>query len=109
MSFWDSVKRDLQKSLKEGIAFVREGAVVVKVKAEELTEEAKRQYKIFDLKTSVKRELTELGGRVYDLRSKIGNPMMDKKVKAAISRIRKLETQITKLEIKPKRASNKRT
>lgn len=109
MSLWENVKKDLQKGLKEGIAFVREGAVVVKVKAEELTEEAKRQYKIFDLKTRVKRELTELGGRVYDLRSKIENPMMEKKVKAAISRIRRLETQITRHERKPKGASKKRT
>jgi len=39
-----------------------------------------------------------LGGSVYDLSAKVNNPMSDSKVKATIARIKKLETEINKLE-----------
>lgn len=105
MSFWEKVKKDLQRGIKEGITAVKEGAAVVKGKVEELTEEGKRQYKIYALKTKVQKEIAELGGRVYDLSSKIKNPMLDRKVEAILSRIKKLEAQITKIEGKPKTVS----
>jgi peptidoglycan hydrolase CwlO-like protein len=107
MNFWEDVKKDLQKGLKEGIDFVKEGATIVKVKAEELTEEGKKRIKIFDLKTKVQREISELGGKVYDLGKKMKNPMLDSKVKAGVARIKKLETQIAKLEGKIKVSSKK--
>jgi peptidoglycan hydrolase CwlO-like protein len=107
MSFWENVKKDLQKGLKEGMDFVREGATIVKVKAEELTEEGKKRIKVFDLKTKVQREISELGGKVYDLSSKMKNPMIDSKVKAGIARIKKLEAQIAKIEGKIKATSKK--
>ncbi len=102
MNFWEKVKNDLQKGIKEGIDFVKEGATIVKVKAEELTEEGKKRLKIFELKTKVQREIAELGGVVYDLSSKVKNPMLESKVKAVVSRIKKLEAQIAKLEGKIK-------
>ncbi len=98
MSFWDDVKTDLQKSWKEGLAAVRVGAAAVKVKAEELTEEGKRRYSIYELKAKVEKEISDLGGRVYDISRTRKNPLMDTKVKAVISRIRKLEDRLTKLE-----------
>lgn len=98
MSFWEKVKKDLEKGIKEGISFVKEGAVVVMEKAEELTEEGKRLYRVFELKTKVQKEIAELGGKVYDLSSKRKNPLVDAKVKANIARIKKLEGQIKKLE-----------
>ena len=107
MNFWEKVKNDLQKGIKEGIDFVKEGATIVKVKAEELTEEGKKRLKIFELKTKVQREIAELGGVVYDLSSKVKNPMLESKVKAVVSRIKKLEAQIAKLEGKTKVASKK--
>lgn len=107
MNFWEKVKKDLQKGLKEGAHLLKEKAVVVKEKAEELAEEGKKRYKIFDLQTKVQREITELGGRVYDISSKLKNPMLDKKVKSIIARIKKLETQVTKLE-KEKKATPKK-
>jgi hypothetical protein len=109
MGFWENVKKDLQKGLKEGMDFVREGATIVKVKAEELTEEGKKRIKVFDLKTKVQREISELGGKVYDLSSKMKNPMIDSKVKAGIARIKKLEAQIAKIEGKIKVTSKKVT
>lgn len=109
MSFWDKVKKDIQKGLQEGMAFVKEGATVVMEKAEELTEEGKKRYNIFELKTKVQKEITELGGKVYDLSSKRKNPLLDSKVKANILRIKKLELKIDKLEGKTKKATTRKT
>lgn len=44
--FWARVKDDLQRSLKEGVEAVREGATFVRKKAEHLSDEGKRQYRI---------------------------------------------------------------
>jgi peptidoglycan hydrolase CwlO-like protein len=107
MNFWEKVKKDIRKGIKEGIGIVKEGATVVREKAEELTEEGKKRIKIFDLKTKVQKEISELGGKVYDLSSKVKNPMLDSKVKAAVARIKKLETQVARFEGKIKIASKK--
>jgi len=101
MNFWESVKKDMQRGIKEGIEAVKEGAVVVRKRAETLTEDAKKHYSIFELKTKVQKEITELGGSVYDLSSTSKNPLLDKKVKSIIDRIKKMEIQIRKLEGKP--------
>lgn len=107
MNFWGKVKEDLQKGLEEGMTFVREGASVVKKKAEELTEEGKRQYRLYELKTKVQHEISELGGKVYELSGKVRNPMLDSKVKAIRARLKKLETEIMKLEGNTKNRAKK--
>jgi hypothetical protein len=109
MDFWESVKKDLQKGFKEGLDFLKEGAAVVKVKAEELTDEGKKRYKIYELKAKVQGEIADLGGRVYDLSSKNMNPMQDQRVKAIMTRIRKFETRIAKLEGKEIKKPKKTT
>jgi hypothetical protein len=101
MNFWIKVRDDLQKGVGEGIAIVKEGASVVKKKAEELTGEGKRRYQLYELKTKVHKEISELGGIVYELSEKVKNPMLNNKVKATKSRIKKLEMQIQKLEGRP--------
>ncbi len=98
MNFWEKVKRDLQKGMDESIAFVKEGAAVVMKKAEELTDEGKKRYILYELKSKVQKQIAELGGQVYDLSSKTKNPMLDSKVKDIVARIRRLETEILKLE-----------
>jgi len=99
MGLWDRIKKDVKKGFEEGAAAVRQGATVAVEKAEELAEEGKRRYKVFELKQKVQSNFTELGGRVYDLVAKgAKNPLPDAKVKSTISGIKKLETQITKLE-----------
>src|SRR5208337_1364427 len=100
MSFWSKVKRDLQKGVDGSIAFVKEGAAVVMKKAEELTDEGKKRYILYELKSKVEKQIAELGGQVYDLSSKTKNPMLDSKVKDIVARIRKLEADILKLEVK---------
>ena len=107
MNFWENVKKDLQKGLKEGIDYLKEGAAIVKVKAEELTDEGKKRYKIFDLKTKVQKEISDLGGRVYDLSSKNKNPLQDKRIKAIMTRVKKFEARIAKLEGKQVRGPKK--
>ena len=101
MNFWIKVRDDLQKGVGGGIAIVKEGASVVKKKAEELTEEGKRRYQLYELKTKVHREISELGGMVYELSAKVKNPMLNNKVKAIKASIKKLEMQIQKIEGKP--------
>src|SRR4030065_2619294 len=98
MDFYQKIKGDLQKGIKEGITVVKEGAAVVREKVEELTEEGKKKYNMFLLKTKVQKEISELGGRVYDLSVKLKNPMGDKKVKALITRIQQLEAQVPRLD-----------
>lgn len=104
MDFWQKIKSDVQKGIKEGIGIVREGVTVVKTKAGELTDEGKRQLKIYELKTKVQREIAELGGKVYSISSKMKNPMLDSRVKAVMGRIKKLEAQIVKIEDAKKKA-----
>jgi hypothetical protein len=104
MGFWNKVKDDVEKGLKEGMEVVKEGATFVKEKAGELTEEGKKRLKLFELKTKVKKEMAELGGHVYDLKSRVKNPLTDGKVKAVIGRIKKLEDQIIRIEGKTKEA-----
>lgn len=109
MNFWGKVKGDLKKGIKEGVAMLKEGTAAVKEKAEELTEEGKRQYRIFALKGKVHDWMAELGGKVYELSSRSKNPMSDTTVRLTVSRIKKLEAQIAKLEGKPKTPAKKKT
>jgi len=99
MGLWDRVKKDVKKGIEEGVAAVKQGATVAVEKAEELAEEGKRRYKIFELKQKVHSNFAELGGKVYDLASKSAkSPLLDAKVKATMAGIKKLEAQISKLE-----------
>ena len=100
MTFWEKVKKDLQRDIKEGIAKAKEGAMAVRKKTVVLSEEASKQYRIFALKSKVHNEVNELGGKVYALSAKAGNPLRDGSVKTIVSRIRKLEAQIHRLERK---------
>jgi hypothetical protein len=111
MGLWDRVKKDIQKGVDESIAAVRKGATVAVEKAEELAEEGKRRYKVFELKMKVQSNFTELGGKVYDLASKSAkSPLLDAKVKAIMAGIKKLEAQIARLEnLSPKKKGARRS
>ena len=118
MSFWTKVKKDLQKGVDEGLAFVKEGAAVVMKKAEELTDEGKKHYVLYEMKAKVQKEIAELGGKIYDLSAKMKNPLLDTKIKESIARIKRLEAEILRIEGKqateakktaPKKAVAKKT
>lgn len=99
MGLWDKISKDIRKGIDEGIAAVKQGANIAVVKAEELAEEGKRKYKIFELKQKIHSSFTELGGRVYDLSSQSSkDTLRDTKVRSIISDIKKTEAQISKLE-----------
>ena len=98
MNFWESIRKDLQKGVQDSVTFVREGAAVVQKKAEELTEEGKKRYKLHELKSKVHKEIADFGGKVYDLSSNVKNPMLDDKVKAIKARIGRLQAEIMTLE-----------
>jgi chaperonin cofactor prefoldin len=100
MAFWEKIGNDLEHGIAEGMEMAKEGAAYVKKKAEKLTEETKKRLDLFELKMQVKREMTELGGRVYDLRNGVGSPLLDSSVKPITERIENLEGRITALERK---------
>lgn len=108
MGFWDKVQKDLKKGLKESYTYAKGKAEVgytyAKEKAGELTEEGKKRLKLLDLKLKVRMEMTHLGGKVYDMSGTSKNPLNDSKVKTSVSRIKRLEAQIAKIEGKVKAA-----
>ena len=95
---FDEIKKDMKKGFKEGIAAVVQGASVVSARMSELTAEGKRQYKMLALQLKIQTQMTELGGRTYDVLNKKQSPEMDRKIKAVFVKIKKLEAQLHKLE-----------
>ncbi len=98
MDFWENVKKDLEKAWGEGIAAVKDGSRFAARKVDQLTQEGKKRYKVFDLKTDIHREIGELGGLIYGLKDSEKNPLEDRRVKARIKKIDKLQARVAKLE-----------
>ena len=99
MSFWDRIQDNLKKNLREGIEIFKEGGSVFTEKIEELTDEGKKKYQVFNLNMKVQEEFAKLGGTIYDLtvkRSK--DPLSNVKVKSILAKINKMEAQINRLE-----------
>jgi len=96
---WETIKNDLQKGLEKGMVAVKKGAIVAQKKVGELSDEGKRQYTLFALKTKVHQGFSDLGARVYALMgTRVKNPSLDAKVRDIVSRLKKLEAQIGALE-----------
>ena len=97
---WETIKKDLQNGVEKGMAAMKQGAIVVQKKAEELTEEGKRQLKILTLKARIHEAITDLGAKTFSLLSggKAKNPALDAGVKALVARIQDLESQVGILE-----------
>ncbi|MGP8153655.1 MAG: hypothetical protein ACLQBQ_05860 [Smithella sp.] len=95
---FEKIRKDLKKGIVEGISALKEGATVVSEKINEIKAEGKRQYKIFDLKSKIQSQMTELGGRVYAITDSNKSLNADGKIKAFCLKIKKLEWQLHKLE-----------
>lgn len=95
---FDKIKKDVKKGWKEGIAAVMQGANVVSVKMDELSDEGKRQYKMFNLYVKIKDQKNELGEIVYAVLERSKCLDEDKKIKAVYNKIKKLEWQLSKIE-----------
>jgi len=99
MSFWEKIQKDIKRNLKEGIDLFKERSSTVTKRLEWLTEEGKKRYKLFNLNMKVQEEFAHLGGHIYDLVSKDAkNPLENKKVQSIMKKIKRLETQINRLE-----------
>jgi vacuolar-type H+-ATPase subunit I/STV1 len=90
MSFWERIKRDLEKDRTEC------GGTTSGKNAE--ADEVDVCHREIELKSKVRNWMADLGGRVYELSERIENPMKDMKVEMMLSRIKKLESQIRQLE-----------
>jgi len=101
MEFWDEVKKDMQKGINEGVSLMKTGASLASRKFGQLTDEGKRWYKAFDLKSKVHAEVAELGARIYSLSKDGKMEIEDSKAKAIIKKIASLETRIEKIEAEP--------
>lgn len=99
----DKIKKDVKKGWAEGIAAVMQGANVVSLKMNELSEEGKRQYRMFNLHVQIKDQINELGGLAYTVLENGKSLDENKKMKAVYKKIKKLEWQLGKLEGSPPR------
>lgn len=97
-NLFDKIKLNLKKGMEEGLAVLKEGANVVSGKVNELSEEGKRQYKIFTLTLQIQDQMKELGGMTYAVLDSTKSVDEDKKIKAAFTKIKKLEWQLKKIE-----------
>ncbi len=97
-NLFDKIRENLKKGMEEGIAVLREGASVVSVKMNELSEEGKRQYKMFNLNVKIQDQMKEMGGIAYALIDAGKSLDPDKKLKAVYTKIKKLEWQLSKIE-----------
>ncbi len=108
---WTALKKDIQKGWKEGVAVVKEGAIVARKRAGALSDEGMRRYRAFELKTKVHKRVYDLGERVHVLlsgRKRATNPALDEKVKAILADIKKLDAKIASLSGKPVRKTGRK-
>ena len=96
-SLFDQIRNNLKKGMEEGIAVLKEGANVVSVKMNELSAEGKRQYKIFNLNLKIRDQMNELGGMTYAVLDSGKSLDENKKIKATVAKIKKLEWQLSKI------------
>ncbi|UCG79418.1 MAG: hypothetical protein JSV21_06250 [Nitrospirota bacterium] len=101
MGFWDSIKKDIKKGIDEGIHVVKEGTATFMEKAEHFAVEGKKKIREFETKQKIQVQLTELGGRIYDLMErKVATPLSHASVKPIIKKIDSLKEQLEKIETK---------
>lgn len=106
----EQIKKELRTDLEKGLAAIKKGVTVIQKKAEELTEEGKRQYKRLSTKAKIHDAMRDLGTEVYMLMSgaRIKNPALNAAVKDIVVRIKGLEAELAKLEGKARVSSARR-
>jgi predicted nucleic acid-binding Zn-ribbon protein len=97
---WEQIKKEVQNELEKGLAVIKNGVIVIQKKAEELSDEGKRQYRMMSTKAKIHNSMRDLGARVYILMSqaRTKNPALDVSVKDIMARIKGLEAELAKLE-----------
>lgn len=93
----NKLRKDIEEGIKQGIVIVEKGVALVKVKAGELTEEGKKQYRMYELKTKMQKEVSALGAKVCQLSAAGAIKPVHEDVKKILARIEKLEKALAKL------------
>jgi len=100
------LRKDIEEGIKQGIVIVEKGVALVKVKAGELTEEGKKQYRMYELKTKLQKEVSVLGAKVCELSAAGAIKPVHADVTKILGRIDKLQTSLAKFA--PAAASTKK-
>ncbi len=92
MSLWHTIKQELDGPLD----MVRKGLTGAIDMAEDLTRKGRMKLEIHTLKSEIKSQMAELGGRVHQLAVEEGTTdiLGDDVVKAILDRIKELEQKI---------------
>jgi dGTP triphosphohydrolase len=101
------LRKDIEEGIKQGIVYVEKGVALVREKAEELTDEGKKQYRMYELKTKMQKDIGELGAKVYAQFSSVPPKSLSEEAQKLIDRIRKAEADLQKLEGASAAASEK--
>lgn len=104
-----TLRRDIEEGIKQGIVYVEKGVAYVRDKAGELSEEGKKQYRVFTLKTKIQKDISELGAKVYALSAEGSIKPVHEDVRKIISRIQKAEGDLVKLEKKQPKGCEMKT
>ncbi len=94
----NKLRRDIEEGIKQGIVYVEKGVALVKEKAGELTDEGKKQYRMFELKTRLQKDIAALGAKVYALTAAGSVKPVHQDVQKLIDRIGKAEKALARLE-----------
>jgi len=97
-NLFEKIKINLKTGMEEGIAALKESANAVSLKMNELSEEGKRQYKIFNLTMKIQDQIKELGSMTYAVLDSMKSVDESKKIKTSFTKIKKLEWQLNKIE-----------
>lgn len=92
------LRRDIEEGIRQGIVYVEKGVALVREKAGELTEEGRKQYRMYELKTRMQKDIAELGAKVYAQFSAVSARPLSDEAQKLIDRIRKAEGDLQKLE-----------
>jgi len=93
--FWKRVK----KTLKESAEIIKEKAITVAEKTQEVTEMGKLKIQVMGLSRAAEKNFAEMGGRVYELlESGVKNILFDAKLRKLIDKARQYEEKINKAE-----------
>jgi len=89
---------DVNKLIKEIEAGIKQSIEAVKEKADELTEEGKKQYRLFDLKSGRQKQSAAVGEKLHELVSGKKMTVSDKALKTLLASLARTIAEIDKLE-----------
>ena len=92
--------KEIEDGVKQSINAVKARVTLVVEKADELTEEGKKQYRLYELKHKRQGQFSDLGEKLHGLVAGKKLKIAHRELKTLISSIDKTNTEIAKLEDK---------